>query len=150
MICRWWREQVHVRRFRYVEPIAARGRNLLATSSEICGELGENWRERIGDIIRTMLPAGSVTGAPKKMTMRIIAGAEQHRRGFYTGVCGYFDGRTLDSCVLIRFLERTGEGLVYKSGGGITVYSDPRREYEELLAKIYLPLESIIKSSTSK
>ena len=39
---------------------------------------------------------------------------------------------------MIRFLEQTGDKLIYKSGGGITIDSDPRREYEELVDKIYL------------
>lgn len=45
----------------------------------------------------SLLPAGSIIGAPKKKTMEIIAEAETYQRGFYTGVMGYFDGRMLDS-----------------------------------------------------
>jgi para-aminobenzoate synthetase component 1 len=73
--------------------------------------------------------------------VRLIASAEQESRGFYTGIAGYFDGKVLDSAVLIRFIEeREGGKLFYRSGGGITVNSNARDEYEEMLAKIYLPL----------
>lgn len=48
--------------------------------------------------------------------MEIIREAETYDRGFYTGVMGYFDGKNLDSAVMIRFLEHTDGGFVYKSG----------------------------------
>lgn len=41
---------------------------------------------------------------------------------------------------MIRFIEKTPEGLQYKVGGGITVYSDPQKEYQELIDKVYVPL----------
>lgn len=87
-----------------------------------------------------MLPAGSVTGAPKRETIKIIEEVEQYDRGWYTGVFGIFDGKQLDSAVMIRFIERDSEGLIYKSGGGITFMSDPAKEYEELIAKVYVPV----------
>jgi len=46
----------------------------------------------------------------------------------------------VDSCVLIRFIEqKTKNQLVYKSGGGITIHSEPEKEYQELIDKIYVP-----------
>jgi len=65
---------------------------------------------------------------------------ENYDRGFYTGVFGYFDGQNLDSCVMIRFIEKENGEYFYKSGGGITVYSNPESEYEELINKIYVPV----------
>ena len=54
---------------------------------------------------------------------------------------GYFDGRNLDSAVLIRFLEQQPDGAkVFKSGGGITFRSEARNEYEEMKQKVYVPL----------
>jgi para-aminobenzoate synthetase component 1 len=132
--------RVRVKRFRYVDKILAGSRELLQVSSEIEAELGGGWRERLGDIIAAMLPAGSVTGAPKRSTCRIIAEAEGYERGFYTGIFGVFDGKRLDSGVMIRFIERVEAGYLYKSGGGITIDSDPQKEYAELLEKIYLPI----------
>ncbi len=58
----------------------------------------------MGSIIFQLLPAGSITGAPKKKTMQIIKEAETYDRGFYTGVMGYSDGIDLDSAVMIRFV----------------------------------------------
>ena len=95
---------------------------------------------RLGDIIFTLLPAGSISGAPKDKTVSIIKKAESDTRGFYTGVCGYFDGENLDSAVMIRFIEQEGADLFYKSGGGITSFSDPEKEYQELIDKVYIPL----------
>jgi para-aminobenzoate synthetase component 1 len=64
---------------------------------------------------------------------------EGYDRGFYTGVFGVFDGQSLRSGVMIRFIEKEGNTLYYKSGGGITIDSDASSEYEELVDKIYLP-----------
>ncbi|OGU77880.1 MAG: hypothetical protein A2279_07140 [Stygiobacter sp. RIFOXYA12_FULL_38_9] len=86
-----------------------------------------------------MLPAGSISGAPKKKTVEIIQNAEKLERGYYTGVFGYYDGNNLDSAVMIRFIEQTAEGLVYRSGGGITFMSDVNSEYQELIDKVYVP-----------
>ena len=109
-------------------------------SSEIRGRLPEHYREELGTLFFKLLPAGSITGAPKQKTVEIIREAETYERGFYTGVMGYFDGQNLDSAVMIRFLEQTDDGLVYKSGGGITFRSDARSEYEEMVKKIYVPI----------
>ena len=66
----------------------------------------EGWNGHVGEILFSLLPAGSITGAPKKKTLEIIAEAETYERGFYTGVMGYFDGQDLDSAVMIRFMEQ--------------------------------------------
>lgn len=131
---------VRVKRFRYIEEISAGSGRLLQASSEITGQLPKDYPSRIGDILLALLPAGSVTGAPKKRTVEIIRETETYPRGYYTGIFGIFDGRNLDSAVSIRFLENTPSGVVYKSGGGITAQSDLRQEYEEMIQKIYVPL----------
>jgi para-aminobenzoate synthetase component 1 len=71
--------------------------------------------------------------------MEIIERVEDYERGFYTGVFGIFDGESLRSAVMIRFIEEEKGRLYYKSGGGITIDSDTQSEYEELIDKIYLP-----------
>ncbi|MCL4557287.1 MAG: aminodeoxychorismate synthase component I [Deltaproteobacteria bacterium] len=133
-------KDVTVRRFRYVERIRTNQKDLLQVSSEITGELDAHYNEILGDILFAMLPAGSVTGAPKKKTVELIKGIERSSRGYYTGVFGWFDGHDLDSAVMIRFIEDDGGEYTFKSGGGITVYSDPRKEYRELIDKIYVPV----------
>lgn len=130
---------VSVKKFRYLDTIHTRHKTLLQASSQIEGRLPADFREHLGEIIFTLLPAGSISGAPKKKTLEIIREAETYDRGFYTGTAFYYDGRNLDSCVLIRFIEKTPGGFVYKSGGGITIHSQPEKEYRELLDKIYVP-----------
>ncbi|GAB1415821.1 aminodeoxychorismate synthase component I [Paludibacter sp.] len=133
-------EDVHVARYRYIDKIHTMQGDLLQVSSEITGKLPENYRENLGDIFVKLLPAGSICGAPKAKSLEIIREAENYDRGFYTGVCGYFDGENLDSAVMIRFFEQSEHGLVYKSGGGITSKSIMEKEYRELLQKIYVPV----------
>lgn len=132
--------EVTVTRYRYLDELHTHSGRLLQMSSEIRGRLPEHYREELGTLFFKLLPAGSITGAPKQKTVEIIREAETYERGFYTGVMGYFDGRNLDSAVMIRFLEQTDDGLVYKSGGGITFRSDARNEYEEMVKKIYVPI----------
>jgi para-aminobenzoate synthetase component 1 len=131
--------EVRVQRFRYVDTIRTNFKELLQVSSEITGVLEGDYPSRIGDILFSMLPAGSVSGAPKRRTVEIIREAEGAPRGYYTGVMGRFDGRDLDSGVMIRFIERTSQGLVFRSGGGITCFSDPHAEYNEMIDKVYVP-----------
>lgn len=131
--------QVRVERFRYIDRIETSNGPILEVSSEIKGDLPSDWKGRLGEIIRTLLPAGSISGAPKEATLRLIAKAEAALRGFYTGVSGYFDGRSLDSAVLIRFIDLESSPYVYRSGGGITVNSKMEDEYDEVVKKVYLP-----------
>ncbi len=131
--------RVRVERYRYVEEIATQQGNLLQTSTEIRGQLPLHFREQLGDLFFTLLPAGSISGAPKRKTVSIIRAAEGQKRGYYTGICGVFDGQRVDSGVMIRFIEQTPAGLVFKSGGGITARSCMEKEYEELLQKARLP-----------
>lgn len=133
-------EEVKVTRYRYVEKIKTLQKDLLQVSSEIRGVLPHNYQSHLGDILFKLLPAGSISGAPKPKTLEIIEKAEGYDRGFYTGVCGYFDGERLDSAVMIRFVEQTKDGLIYKSGGGITFQSEMEKEYEELIQKVYVPV----------
>ena len=109
--------------------------------SEVKGQLSEGWQQSLGDILFSLLPAGSITGAPKRKTVQIIHEAETYQRGFYTGVMGVFNGETLDSAVMIRFIEQTKNGFFFKSGGGITAKSECAKEYEEINQKIYIPLK---------
>jgi para-aminobenzoate synthetase component I len=133
-------ERVRVERFRYIDRIRTNQRDLLQVSSVIAGELADDHLARLGDIVFTLLPAGSVTGAPKKRTTEIIREAEGIERGYYTGVFGIFDGKTLDSAVMIRFIEQTDDGFMFRSGGGITTFSDARNEYQEMIDKVYVPV----------
>lgn len=132
--------KIEVEKFRYLDKINAGDKKLLQVSSKISGHLEKNWNEEIGDILISLLPAGSITGTPKKKTVEILKENEIYDRGYYTGVFGVFDGSSLNSAVMIRFLEKQEDGkLFYKSGGGITCDSNIEDEYQELIDKVYLP-----------
>jgi para-aminobenzoate synthetase component I len=134
-------EKVWVEKFRYISHVHTHEGDLLQVSSEICGKLPPNYYEQIGTLLFKLLPAGSICGAPKPQTLAIIKEAENYDRGYYTGVFGIFDGENLDSSVMIRFIEKQEDGsLIFKSGGGITVFSEVQSEYQEMIDKVYLPL----------
>ena len=133
-------ENVHVSRFRYIDKITTSNKDLLQVSSEITGTLPGDYHSHLGDILLSLLPAGSISGAPKQRTVQIIAEAEQEKRGYYTGVFGHFDGESLDSGVMIRFIEQSNNQLYYRSGGGITTQSDAKTEYQEAIDKVYVPV----------
>lgn len=132
-------QDVKVEKFRYVESIEAGEKKLLQVSSHISGNVGSDWHAQIGTILHSLLPAGSISGAPKKSTLEIIDAVEGYERGYYSGVFGLYDGNIFDSGVMIRFIEKSSSGYIYKSGGGITLDSDVHLEYNELQDKIYLP-----------
>ncbi len=130
---------IRVERFRYLTSIETGEKRLLQVSSHISGRLERNWRENAGELIAALLPAGSISGTPKKRTVEIIGEVEGYDRGYFTGVFGYFDGKNLYSAVAIRFIENKDGQLVYKSGGGITADSSWQAEYNEMLDKVYIP-----------
>jgi len=136
--------KVSVPRFRYIDEIQTNEKKLLQVSSEISGELPENFHARLGSIFDELLPAGSICGAPKDKTVEIILAAENYDRDFYTGVFGIFDGENVDSAVMIRFIETLRHAelveAVFKSGGGITHQSIAKDEYNEMIDKIYVPI----------
>lgn len=132
-------DRVYVKRYRYIDEIVSNERSLLQVSSEIEGTLPNTYQTHLGDILFRLLPAGSISGAPKKATIDLIKIAEKTDREYYTGIFGYFDGKVLDTGVLIRFIEEKDRNLYFRSGGGITAYSKCKDEYQEVLTKIYLP-----------
>lgn len=131
-------DQVKVDRFRYIEELKTMQGSLLQVSSEISGKMKTGMQ--LGDVLVALLPAGSISGAPKKRTIEIIREAERKERGYFTGVFGIFDGARVDSGVMIRFIENTPAGLIYRSGGGITAMSEVRQEYQEAIDKVYAPV----------
>ena len=132
-------KNVKVDRFRYIDHLKTSEKHLLQVSSQISGKLPSDYQHTIGDIICKLLPAGSISGAPKKKTIEIIEEVEGYERGYYTGIFGIFDGKDLDSGVMIRFIEKDGAEMYYKSGGGITINSIAENEYNELTDKVYVP-----------
>lgn len=133
-------EDVVVTKFRYIDEIDTADKRLLQVSSQIEGKLYGDYRSKLGEIMVRLLPAGSVSGAPKSKTLDIIRSTEGEERGYYTGVFGIFDGQNLDSGVMIRFIEKDGDRYYYRSGGGITTQSVASLEYQELIDKVYVPI----------
>ncbi len=133
-------DEVKVDKFQYIDFIKTRQKDLYAMSSEISGTLKPEFSGKLGSLMKKLVPAGSTLGAPKPKTLEIILDAEGYERGYYTGVCGWFDGKNTDSCVMIRFIEKEGDALYFKSGGGITHMSRLEDEYQEMKNKIYVPI----------
>lgn len=133
-------ENVTVEKFRYLERVETNNKPLYQVSSHIEGTIKKDLQQKPGTIFAKLLPAGSICGAPKKKTLKIIANTEDYNRDYYTGVWGIFDGKNLDSCVIIRMIEKIKEQLYFKSGGGITASSIVEKEYQEMIDKIYVPI----------
>lgn len=140
--------EVTVKRFRYMDRITTHEGEILQISSEITGILPHGFHSRLGDILFALLPAGSVTGAPKARTTAIIREVEKTDRGYYTGICGIFDGEDVDSTVMIRFIEIRNGQMFFRSGGGITFLSRALEEYNELIDKVYVPFAGDYQSQT--
>ncbi|MHA2789686.1 chorismate-binding protein [Corynebacterium sp. S7] len=117
----------------------ATGHQLIST---VCGHLRSD--AVTSDLVRACLPPGSMTGAPKKRTVELLAGLEPEARGWYSGVAGYIaaDG-TADFAVLIRSAVLQGTHLSYGAGGAVTALSSPDEEADEVLVKL-LPLRQLL------
>lgn len=133
-------DKVKVDAFQTIDLLKTKQKNLYAMSSKISGEIKPEFRGKIGSLLYRLLPAGSILGAPKPKTLEVVLATENYDRGWYTGICGWFDGRDLDSGVMIRFVEKENENIFFKSGGGITHLSNLEDEYEEMKNKIYVPI----------
>ncbi|MEL3908431.1 MAG: aminodeoxychorismate synthase component I [Treponemataceae bacterium] len=134
-------DEVNVTRYRYIDVLKTSNGDLLQVSSEVSAKLNtKTWKKNLGNLIQRILPASSISGVPKKSAIDLIKVCETNSRGFYTGICGVFDGSSLDTGVMIRFIaeDKKGQKFFY-SGGGITVESDCKKEYGEVLEKIYFP-----------
>jgi len=119
------------------DPRVHAGRTVWSRGAEVVARLAPGVRRK--DVVRALLPCGSVTGAPKVRAMEVIARLEPWRRGAYTGAFGYVgrDGSMVLAMVL-RTLELQGTTGVhahrracYFAGGGIVADSDPERELQE-------------------
>ena len=108
--------------------------HVLHIVSQVSGTLREGVSAL--DVLRSALPAGTLSGAPKVRAMQIIDELEPHKRGAYAGAVGYlsFNG-DLDTCIVIRtVIVKDGQAHV-QAGGGIVVDSDPQAELAETIAK---------------
>ncbi|HID41708.1 MAG TPA: aminodeoxychorismate synthase component I, partial [Pyrodictium sp.] len=79
-------KNIHVEKFRYVNKIRAGEKELLQVSSKISGTLPRNWRENFGTILKKLLPAGSISGTPKKSMVHLIESIEDYTRNYFSGI----------------------------------------------------------------
>ena len=96
------------------------------------------------DLLKATFPAGTVSGAPKVRAMEIIDELENRRRGFYSGIVGYFSySGNLDSCIAIRTILVKDKTATVQAGAGVVADSKPEREYEETVNKAKGMLKAI-------
>ncbi len=110
--------------------------------SEVEGELADNLDSL--DVLKSVFPAGTVSGAPKIRAMEIIDQLEKEARGIYAGAVGYIDLKgNLDTCITIRTIYQLDDTLYIQAGAGIVADSDPKKEYEETINKAQALFQSL-------
>lgn len=88
------------------------------------------------DALKSCLPAGTLSGAPKVRAMEIIDELEPHKRGPYGGAVGYIDfSGNMDTCIALRTMVLVGQKAYLQAGAGVVADSEPAKEYEETLNK---------------
>jgi anthranilate synthase component I len=108
--------------------------HVMHMSSEVVGTLREGLTEF--DALKSIFPAGTVSGAPKVRAMEIIDELEPTRRGIYAGAVGYFSfSRSMDTAIAIRTITFEGDAAHVQAGAGIVADSDPAAEYQESMSK---------------
>ena len=110
--------------------------------SEVEGEL------KVGldafDAVESLLPAGTLSGAPKIRACQIIDELEKTPRGVYGGALGYVDfNGNLDTCIAIRMAVKKGNKVYVQAGAGIVADSDPKSEYLETYNKALAVINAV-------
>lgn len=96
------------------------------------------------DAIEAVLPAGTLSGAPKIRACQLIADLENNKRGIYGGAIGYIDFTgNMDTCIAIRIVYKKNGQVFVRSGAGIVADSVPEQEYQEYLNKARASLEAL-------
>jgi anthranilate/para-aminobenzoate synthase component I len=98
-----------------------------------------DYKVRLGKIIKSLFPGGSITGAPKKRVKELLFSLEKRSRGFYCGSTVILHESLLAASINIRSAEIcfTNKLLKYSSGSGITLLSKSKDEFDELRLKEY-------------
>jgi anthranilate synthase component I len=108
--------------------------HVMHITSNVTGRLSEG--KTAFDALRSGLPAGTVSGAPKVRAMQVIDEVEPNKRGPYAGAVGYIDFTgNMDTCIALRTLVLQGQTAYVQAGGGVVYDSDPAAEYEETVNK---------------
>ncbi|MDE7231479.1 MAG: anthranilate synthase component I [Lachnospiraceae bacterium] len=108
--------------------------HVMHIGSTVRGEIREDLDAL--DAIEAVLPAGTLSGAPKIRACQLIGELEQNKRGIYGGAIGYIDFTgNMDTCIAIRIAYRKNGKVFVRSGAGIVADSDPEKEYNECINK---------------
>ncbi|HOR22021.1 MAG TPA: anthranilate synthase component I family protein, partial [Ruminococcus sp.] len=108
--------------------------HVMHIGSTVRGEIREEFDGL--DAVRAVLPAGTLSGAPKIRACQLIAELEQNKRGIYGGAIGYIDFTgNLDTCIAIRIAYKKNGKVFVRSGAGIVADSVPEKEYQECINK---------------
>jgi anthranilate synthase component 1 len=121
---------VHVEEYRGVKKLS----HVCHIASKVAGRIAEGFDAL--DVMAAVLPAGTLSGAPKKRACEIIDGVENSKRGAYGGAVGYIDFTGgMDLCIGIRMAVLKDRQIYVQAGGGIVADSVPEKEYQECLRK---------------
>ena len=108
--------------------------HVMHIGSTVRGEIRED--KNALDAVDAVLPAGTLSGAPKIRAMQIINELENNKRGIYGGAIGYIDFTgNLDTCIAIRIAFKKNGKVFVRSGAGIVADSIPENEYQECINK---------------
>jgi anthranilate synthase component 1 len=116
--------------------------HVMHIGSTVRGEIAED-RDAL-DAIEAVLPAGTLSGAPKIRACQLIGELENNKRGIYGGAVGYIDfAGNMDTCIAIRIVYKKNGKVFVRSGAGIVADSQPEKEFEECLNKAKASLKAL-------
>ncbi len=129
---------VQVEKFHSVEHFS----HVMHIGSTVRGEIREG-KDAL-DAIEAVLPAGTLSGAPKIRACQLIGELENNKRGIYGGAIGYIDFTgNMDTCIAIRIAYKKNGRVFVRSGAGIVADSVPEKEFEECLNKARASLKAL-------
>lgn len=121
---------VQVQKFHSIE----RYSHVMHIGSTVRGEIRSDFDAL--DAISAVLPAGTLSGAPKIRACQLIGELEKNKRGIYGGAIGYIDfAGNMDTCIAIRIASKKNGKVFVRSGAGIVADSDPEKEFQECINK---------------
>ena len=116
--------------------------HVMHIGSTVRGEIKDNCDAL--DAIEAILPAGTLSGAPKVRACQLIGELENSKRGIYGGAIGYIDFTgNMDTCIAIRIAYKKNDKVFVRSGAGIVADSIPEKEYEECINKAKATMEAL-------
>ncbi len=116
--------------------------HVMHIGSTVRGEIDDQY-DAI-DAINSVLPAGTLSGAPKIRACQLIGDLENNKRGIYGGAIGYVDfAGNMDTCIAIRLVYKKNDRVFVRSGAGIVADSDPEKEFTECINKAKSSIRSL-------